>query len=215
MRGMGYRIITAAIAAVSLLLLLFLFIFAEPLAEKLTDGRGQDISLSLNDAGESCLLLKMDARSFDGNGIFDPMEGVTAIDVDGSDIRYKVAVAYTTKGLIHNKKICYTLYDANRQKLTAACTLVLENYSGPSIAMPEIEEIDIEDLDELFQILRNGGMIKGNDGFGKDVTSDITYSYRLDEVSGEAELIFMLKNQFNDSCAETFKVQVNGLVTEF
>ena len=81
--------------------------------------------------GKAALTLTETERTFDGNGIFEAMDGVQALDNDGDDITGKVAVAYISGKTIQEKEIWYTVYDSELDKLEAVCQLRLENYQGP------------------------------------------------------------------------------------
>ena len=58
--------------------------------------------------GKAALTLTETERTFDGNGIFEAMDGVQALDNDGDDITGKVAVAYISGKTIQEKEIWYT-----------------------------------------------------------------------------------------------------------
>ena len=142
------------------------------------------------------------------------MDGVQALDNDGDDITGKVAVAYISGKTIQEKEIWYTVYDSELDKLEAVCQLRLENYQGPSILFDEIGTVSWEELQRLTEVLVGRGVMKGDDGFGNDVSSGITYFYEINPDGKSAEVTFSLTNVFQDYRNEKVILNVDGLPVE-
>ena len=164
--------------------------------------------------GKAALTLTETERTFDGNGIFEAMDGVQALDNDGDDITGKVAVAYISGKTIQEKEIWYTVYDSELDKLEAVCQLRLENYQGPSILFDEIGTVSWEKLQRLTEVLVGRGVMKGDDGFGNDVSSGITYFYEINPDGKSAEVTFSLTNVFQDYRNEKVILNVDGIPVE-
>lgn len=202
-------VIGTILAAMNLFILFFtpdLFQKEEKVKITEEDGKG---------AGKSRLTVEKKERYFDGKGLFDPMEGVQAFDIDGSKITEKVAVSYQTQKVIDQKTIHYIVFDSNDQKLESICSIQLRDYNGPKIQFEEIEKVSWEDLQNLVDVLIKKECLFGDDGFGKDVSSNITYFYEILPESKEATVTFSLINQFQDYCSEKLLLPVEGIPEDY
>lgn len=211
MKNRRYQAATKAAAGAAFAVIILLLVLAGPLEDKISSQNMNLEQMLSADPGKSCLTVDMSERRFNGKGMFDPMEGVTALDVDGSDIAYKVAVAYVTGDSLFQKEIRYTLYNENRQKFTAVSNLQLEGYEGPQIEMGEMYEVSYSKLETLKQDMIKESKLKGTDGFGKDISSAIVYEWELDTKTQTAELTFTLTNEFNDRCIKGLRVKVSEI----
>ncbi len=148
---------------------------------------------------------------YDGNGDLNLMEGVTAIDHDGSDALEKVFVEIKTNKNIKEKILRYSLVDCNGIKVYGERRLYLENYTGPKINVRAITLNSQEDLEKLTDILIEEEAIFGDNGYGKDITASISYDYTIED-DETYKVTFILTNEFNDiySCAEYFEVLSQG-----
>lgn len=194
--GKAVAVIVTILAAVNLLVLF--------VAPELMAPQGAEESLPVISeadglgSGQAKLTVAQPLRSFDGNGIFNPLDGVEAFDTDGREITAKVAVAYIPGKTVQQKEIRYTVYDSQNEKMEAACELLLDGYTGPSITIGEIKAISWEDLQRLTEILIEQDVLQGDDGFGNDATAGITYFYEINPDMQTVEVTFSLMNQFQD-----------------
>ena len=209
MNNLG-RFLTAGIGVLSAAVLVILFLFSDRLADNF--GKGETVQVRREDFGEdqSSLTVEHEEVSFDGNGIFDPLDGVTATDCDGTDISYKVAVSYVSGAGIQEKKISYVVYNSMGEKLTAGSRLTLSGYSGPDITCDAPESMTWEELQDITGTLIKKEKLQGEDGFGKDVTQGIAASYALDENQSAAVITLSLQNSFGDVKLMKFEVAVEG-----
>ena len=152
---------------------------------------------------------------FNGKGIFDPMDGVSATDIDGTDITDKVAVSYVSGEVVNKKKVRYVVFDSACESLEAECSLVLDGYKGPSLKVGEVRKVSFDDLETLPQILIKEEILSGTDGFGSDISSSISYGYELDETTGQAKLTFSLTNSFQDFVSKKIDVIVTDIPADF
>ena len=161
------------------------------------------------------LLIKEDTRTFDGNGIFDPLESVEAYDENGKDIRDQVAVTYVSGPSIWEKRILYTIYESQTDRLEACATLILENYNGPSITVENIGSVSWEELQKLSEVLAEGNQLHAEDGFGNECVNQVVYSYEIDPVTSSAEITFALRNAFEDYTTQKIRVAVEDIPEEY
>ena len=122
-----------------------------------------------------CFQSKRTELVYDGNGELDLLEGVTASDEDGTDLTGEVSAVITGEGSGSEKQIRYTVFSPSGEEATAQRTLVLKDYDGPKITVPSRLELDAEDLNNLIENLKRQGKIKGENGFGVDITDQITW----------------------------------------
>lgn len=148
---------------------------------------------------------------YDGNGELNLMEGVIAIDHDGSDALEKVFIEIRTDKNIKEKTLRYSLIDCNGVKVYGERKLYLENYSGPKINVRAITLNSQKDLERLMDILIKEEAIFGDNGYGEDITASIAYDYTIED-DYTYRVIFTLTNEFNDtySCSEDFQVLSQG-----
>ena len=209
MNNLG-RFLTAGIGVLSAAVLVILFLFSDRLADNF--GKGEYVQVRWEDFGEdqSSLTVEHEKVSFDGNGIFDPLDGVKATDCDGTDISYKVAVSYVSGASIQEKKISYVVYNSRGAKLTAGSRLTLSGYSGPDITCDAPESMTWEELQDITEALIKEKKLQGEDGFGNDVTQSIAASYVLDEDQAIAEITLSLQNGFGDVKLMKFDAALEG-----
>lgn len=144
---------------------------------------------------------------YDGNGDLNLMEGVIAIDHDGSDASEKVFIEIKTDKNIKEKILRYSLVDCNGNKVYRERRLYLKNYYGPKIDVRAITLNSQEDLKILMDILIEEEAIFGDNGYGEDITASIDYDYTIED-GYTYRVTFTLTNEFNDtySCSEDFEV---------
>ncbi len=163
--------------------------------------------------GQEALEFQTEEIVYDGSGRLDLLEGVRGTDVDGSDITREVNALITGSGTRNRKKVRYSLFTAEGRELTRERTLVLKNYQGPKITLDGQLNLEASWLDDLIEILKEKGKIKGDDGFGKDVTNQITWT-RKKLSQGSYLLTFQLSNAYLDTAQETAKAQIEGEVSD-
>lgn len=206
-----WRFFAAGAAVLSAAVLMFLFFGADKLAERIAGKQIETVSHEAFGENLSSLTVDQEKIEFDGNGIFDPMKGVTATDCDGKDISYKVAVAYVMDRDIQKKTIRYTVYNSAGEKLAAQRELELSGYKGPDITCETVDSISYENLEYTAAILAESGMLHGDDGFGNDATDGIACSYELDQQTGSAMITLSLQNLFGDVKIVKFEAAVENL----
>ena len=180
-------------------------------------GYKNDVSEKIEDHGQGKAKLEVaeKKRTFNGAGLFDPLDGVKASDTDGKDISDRIAVTYISKESIQNKEIHYIVYDSENEKLEDVSFLYLKNYEGPKIKVEAVDSVSWKNLQNLNQFMVEAHQLYAEDGFGNDVSNAVAFSFRLLPETKEAEVTFSLVNQFQDCWIEKLIVGVEDFPEEY
>ena len=224
------RIIIAA-AALANLAALFLFEYRFPQNWHLPFGRGPEqvaeteLPLALLETEaeteteeiQSSSGIRLDVPSapvsYNGSGRLDLMSGVYVVNPDGTSARDVQVYTSISEGNSRREKIItYTANTPEGETLTATRLLNLgSRYTGPSINvlgnMPWCPEGEAE---SYAQKLISGKLIAADDGFGNDMTAQVTSSLkRYDASREEAAITLRVQNTFNDVYETEVQVPMN------
>ena len=210
--------IVAGVTVLAVLNLIVLFVWPEQFAKILGLSKEEDFVVSEEDSrgsGDAALTVPEEKLLFNGKGIFDPMTGVIAADTDGSDLTEKVSISYSSGKTIDEKEIHYQVYDSTGKRMEAVRELKLDNYRGPSVKLGTVERVSWEELPYLPEVLIKDGILSADDGFGRDMSKGIAYSYEILYESSQAELTFSLNNDFQDFSSQKCLVLVDDLPDDY
>jgi len=202
------------LTVVSIVSLFVLYFFHQDIAYAIN----KDIikaSLSNNSGADSnkkpTIRLSHGDMKYSGKEVFNIMEGVMALDIDGkTDITDQVNVIIVTDTSIGKKIIRYSVVGSNGNLATNERRLNLINYTGPSIHVSNDVVITSEDLDDLVNILIERDAIRADDSFGNDITRTISYNYEAFADSHKCKFTFTVQNVFNDVASKSIFVEVEG-----
>ena len=220
-RNMGTnkrQIVWVVVTLLAVLNLVVLFVWPEKIAAVFGKSQEYHSEVAEEDSkgsGEAQLSVPEEKRTFNGKGIFNPMEGVEAQDVDGSDLTEHVSVTYSSGKTPSEKQIRYRVYDSEGNQMEAEQILDLENYKGPSITLGVVQSVSWEELQNLTEVLVEKGLLKADDGFGNDVSRGVVFSYEILYESRQAEVTFSFINDFQDFKSEKCLIQVDNLPDEY
>ena len=196
--------ITYRIGIVSLLALVIILILSFKMTTENNDDDGQNSS-------ENATIIFDDDLVYDGTGELDLLDGVSAQGEDGTDLTNRLNAKIVLAG--NDKEIRYSVSGENGQIVYKERDLVLKNYQGPAIIANDHLSFDAKDLSNLVTVLNERGELKGLDGFGKDITNQITY--QREKVSdGIYRLTFTLNNIYLDSTSLTVKANISGAISD-
>ena len=196
--------ITYLIGIVSLLALVIILILSFKMTTENNDDDGQ------NSSGNAKIIFEGDLV-YDGTGELDLLDGVNAIDEDGTDLTSNINAKIVLDG--NDQEIRYSVSGENGQIVYKERDLVLKNYQGPAIIANDHLSFDAKDLSNLVTVLNKRGELKGLDGFGKDITDQITY--QREKVSdGIYQLTFTLNNIYLDSTSLIVKANISGTISD-
>lgn len=196
--------ITYLIGVISLLALVIILILSYQMTMNYKDENNQNSS-------ENIKIIFDDDLVYDGTGELDLLDGVSAQGEDGTDLTNRLNAKIVLAG--NDKEIRYSVSNDNGQIVYKARNLVLKNYQEPEIIANDHLNFDVKDLSNLVTVLNGWGELKGLDGFGKDITNQITY--QREKVSdGIYRLTFTLNNIYLDSTSLTVKANISGTISD-
>lgn len=196
--------ITYLIGVISLLALVIILILSYQLTMNYKDDNNQNSS-------ENIKIIFDDDLVYDGTGELDLLDGVSAQGEDGTDLTSRLNAKIVLAG--NGKEIRYSVSNDNGQIVYKARNLVLKNYQGPEIIANDHLNFNVKDLNNLVTVLNERDELKGLDGFGKDITNQITY--QREKVSdGIYRLTFTLNNIYLDSTSLTVKANISGAISD-
>ena len=149
---------------------------------------------------------------YTGSGMLDLMEGVRATDGDGTDLTGQVNAVITADGTLTRKTIRYSVYGQNGEVVTRQRSLLLQNYTGPTLEVTQPLQFDSEQLPRLIDYLQEGDLLRAMDGYGMEITGQVT-CFRELQGSQEYSLTFRVINQFQDSVERTVSATITGDVS--
>lgn len=150
---------------------------------------------------------------YDGSGELDLMQGVSAFSEEGEDLTDKVTAVLTGDGNETNKIIRYSVFDKNGKETTKRRDLKLVGYSGPSIQVNDHLQLKAENMNDLTTYLKESGLLRGEDGFGKDTTEEVTWM-REKVSQGKYKITFSYTNAYQDSVEKTVNADVDGALED-
>ena len=150
---------------------------------------------------------------FDGTKVLDLMEGVHIDDGNGKDITSEGSAIITPEGTINRKIVSYSCIDANGHTLTAKRTLVMEDYSGPSLEIPATLVLAAENLNNLTDYLQSENLLVAYDGFGKNITTDVSYQREM-ITEGNYKITFHVSNDYGDEKTVSVKAKITGEIND-
>lgn len=150
-----------------------------------------------------------EALHYDGTGALNLMEGVRAVDADGSDVTDQVTAVVSAGDNITEKRIRYSVFSGDGEETVGCRQLILENYMGPTIETADALSLEAEELADPAVHLSESGQMTVQDGFGKDAADQVTW-IREKTAPGTYDITFTYVNQFSDTAERTVPVSVNG-----
>lgn len=150
-----------------------------------------------------------EALHYDGTGALNLMEGVRAVDADGSDVTDQVTAVVSAGDNITEKRIRYSVFSGDGEETVGCRQLILENYMGPTIETADALSLEAEELADPAVHLSESGQMTVQDGFGKDAADQVTW-IREKTAPGTYDITFTYVNQFSDTAERTVPVLVNG-----
>lgn len=143
-----------------------------------------------------------EALTYDGSSQLDLLDGVSLTAPDGTISDAQIFTHIRTGDSMSQKIVEYSA-DTDSGRVTASRSLHLQNYNGPSITLPQsLPVIDDAHLDSVLYVMPTDGSFRADDGYGNDITSAVTFSYKKDEANpGVVHYTFTVTNLFNDLTA--------------
>ncbi len=150
---------------------------------------------------------------FDGTTSLDLMAGVHADDGNGKDITHTVNATITADSTQSRKTVRYNCFDANGYNVSATRTLIMKNYSGPSLTVTQPLQFDASNLSNLIAYLQTNNLISSLDGFGRNITARVT-CLREPVSKGYYKMTFRVANDYLDEKTVTVYASISGNVED-
>ncbi len=193
------------ISAVAVLVILFAVVFFAEKKDTSPKTQPQEAS--------GTITFDKDEIVYDGTGSLDLMEGVVAKDSSGNNVNDKVDVMLTGDSTLNRKTVRYTFLDKSGASVSAKRTLVMKNYNGPSLNVEADLVLKADDLGDLINVLKNKGSLSAEDGYGRDITSQVK-CVREKKANGEYTMEFTVVNGYEDSKSATATAFIEGDVPD-
>lgn len=185
------------------------FLFAGILAAAVFQDSKNRISVKEEIDALAVLEFESEELVYSGSGKLDLMDGVRAENSLGEDLTSQVSAVLTGEGTENKKTVRYTVFDSQGKEVSRTRTLLLKDYQGPQIQAEDSLELTAEDLENLIETLEKRGEIKGEDGFGMDITDQITWK-RKKLSTGRYLLTFTLSNDYLDTVQKEAEAYIEG-----
>lgn len=209
------HVIKLTIIALALINLIALFVFDYKLPDFFKFGKDSaDVNSQIADSTEEPaykISFDTDTITYNGTAALDLMSGVTVTDASGNVSDVEVFANIVTADYIDEKEIVYSI-NTDSGQVTATRKLKLENYSGPSLVIPEtLPQVSEEELDKMISLMPADETFHARDGFGKDITAQIVASYTIDPNDPRVvHYIFSITNIFNDKISIPADITINS-----
>ena len=103
---------------------------------------------------------------YDGTGDIDFLEGVTLEGYNEEQLKNMVYIRISTGDSLSEKIIEYTA-DTEEGRVRSTRNLLLRNYNGPSIVLPdEMPTVTMGTVDRIADLMPEGKTYRVDDGFG-------------------------------------------------
>ena len=187
------------------------FLFAGILAAAVFQDSKNRISVKEKEETDALAVLEFESEElvYSGSGKLDLMDGVRAESSLGEDLTSQVSAVLTGEGTGNKKTVRYTVFDSQGKEVSRTRTLLLKDYQGPQIQAEDSLDLTAEDLENLIETLEKRGEIKGEDGFGMDITDQITWK-RKKLSTGRYLLTFTLSNDYLDTVQKEAEAYIEG-----
>lgn len=187
------------------------FLFAGILAAAVFQDSKNRISVKEKEETDALAVLEFESEElvYSGRGKLDLMDGVRAESSQGEDLTSQVSAVLTGEGTENKKTVRYTVFDSQGKEVSRTRTLLLKDYQGPQIQAEDSLNLTAEDLENLIETLEKRGEIKGEDGFGMDITDQITWK-RKKLSTGKYLLTFTLSNDYLDTVQKEAEAYIEG-----
>lgn len=203
-----FKIIIVGLAVINLIAL-FGFDYKLPFINR-QEGVNSDIT-NVTGTPDYNITFDTEEISYDGTGELNLMNGVVVTGPEGVVENAEVFANIVTADALNKKQVTYTLDTAGGQ-VSASRMLTLNNYTGPTLTLPEeMPEAEESELDTYLSLMPTDGSFSAKDGFGKDITAQVSSSYTIDpENPSVVHLVFTVTNMFNDKVSVPYDLTIDS-----
>ena len=188
-------IIKIAISVFCLIALVLLYVFGGRVIEY-----DDPVSVANQaDDARDAFVFDPETLVYDGTGDLDLLEGVTLEGYDEDQLEKMVYIRISTGDSLSEKIIEYTA-DTDDGRVRSMRNLLLRNYNGPSIVLPdEMPTVTMSTVDHIKDLMPEDKTYRVDDGFGNDMRANVQIdAARSPMNSSEVNYSFILENAFGD-----------------
>ncbi len=196
----------AGVCAVVLIVVIFLAIREKDSSDSATESNTVKATIGT-------LTFDSETIVFDGKGTLNLLEGVHADDGNGNDVTKDISTVITAAGTQTRKIVRYTFNDANGRIISKTRTLVMENYTGPSIFVKDGLNLTAEELKDIINVLYDRDELWAKDGYGKDISGSVT-CVREHIADEKYNITFTASNDYLDSVKTVVTANISGVVKD-
>lgn len=187
-----------AISAFCLIVLILLYAFGGQVIED--DNMVYEVSQA--DDARDAFVFDPETLVYDGTGELDLLEGVTLEGYNEEQLEKMVYIRISTGDSLSEKIIEYTA-DTEDGRVRSMRDLLLRNYNGPSIVLPDaLPTVTMGTVDNIADLMPEGRTYRVDDGFGNDMRAYVQIEAARSPInSSEVNYTFILENAFGDRTA--------------
>ncbi len=187
-----------AISAFCLIVLILLYAFGGQVIED--DNMVYEVSQA--DDARDAFVFDPETLVYDGTGELDLLEGVTLEGYNEEQLKKMVYIRISTGDSLSEKIIEYTA-DTEDGRVRSMRDLLLRNYNGPSIVLPDVlPTVTMGTVDTIADLMPEGRTYRVDDGFGNDMRAYVQIEAARSPInSSEVNYTFILENAFGDRTA--------------
>ena len=157
------------------------------------------------------LTMEDDTLYYDGAEALNLLSGIRVTDENNQPLELTIYATLKSTDETNTKIVLYTVRDEAGNEASAERTLVLSNYTGPSISVgqPYPEIFDVE-LGHILETFKEANLLNANDGYGKNITDSIQCKYEItNDSASEVKITFSIKNHFEDTATQSITVPIS------
>lgn len=166
----------------------------------------------LTDDMSDAFVFEPETLTYDGSGEMDFLEGVFLEGYTADELEEMVYIRVTAGNILSEKYVEYTA-DTDEGRVRSTRRLLLENYNGPKIQIPDkMPTVTMSNIDHLADLLSEVKNYKVDDGFGNDMRAYVQIATeRSTTNSSIVNYTFTLDNAYGDRAVAQADVHVSDV----
>lgn len=167
---------------------------------------------ALTDNVSDAFVFEPETLTYDGSGEMDFLEGVFLEGYTADELEDMVYIRVTAGKILSEKYVEYTA-DTDEGRVRSTRRLVLENYNGPKIQLPDkMPTVTMSNIDQLADLLSEVKNYKVDDGFGNDMRAYVQIAAeRSTTNSSIVNYTFTLDNAYGDRAVAQADVHISDV----
>ena len=166
----------------------------------------------LTDDMSDAFVFEPETLTYDGSGEMDFLEGVFLEGYTADELEDMVYIRVTAGNILSEKYVEYTA-DTDEGRVRSTRRLLLENYNGPKIQIPDkMPTVTMSNIDQLADLLSEVKNYKVDDGFGNDMRAYVQIAAEKSTTNSSiVNYTFTLDNAYGDRAVAQADVHVSDV----